>query len=84
MIPRNFSERFLTGCTSQKADCLIKTTERLIKDPGAFTWPLEDPLACVAIAWLELVALRWADVVSEKYGLDDEDEPEPADWWKES
>jgi hypothetical protein len=55
----------------------------LIDDPEAFAWLFEDPLLCVAIAFMQEHAFRWADKVREKYGLDEEeDEPDPADWWK--
>jgi hypothetical protein len=55
---------------------------RLIDDPESFAWPSHDPLLCIAIGFLVAHALRWADKV--QYGLDEdqEDEDEPADWWK--
>ena len=43
--------------------------ERLIEDPDSFTWPLEDPLMCVALAFLLKHAYRCAHKVHEKYGL---------------
>jgi hypothetical protein len=56
---------------------------RFMDDPEAFAWPIEDPLLCIAIGFLLAHALRWSDKVHEQCGLDDdEDEDEPADWWK--
>jgi hypothetical protein len=54
---------------------------QLIEDPESFTWPTDDPLLCVMIAFLREFTFRWADKVCEKRGLDDDDD-EPADWWK--
>ena len=53
---------------------------RFIDNPEAFAWPSHDPLLCIAIGFLVVHALRWADKVHEQYGLEDE----PADWWKKS
>lgn len=34
---------------------------RLMEDPESFDWPLEDPLLCVAIAFMRKLANRWAN-----------------------
>jgi hypothetical protein len=53
--------------------------ERLMEDPDSFAWPLEDPLLCVALAFMLKHAYRCAHNLHEKHDLSD-DEDEPADW----
>ena len=55
--------------------------ERLMKDPDSFTWPLEDPLLCVALGFMLKHAFRCADKVYEKHDFRG-DQVEQADWWK--
>jgi hypothetical protein len=54
-----------------------------MEDPDLFEWPLEDPLLCVAIAFMRKYADRWTDKVRERLSLTDDDD-EPTDWWKGS
>jgi hypothetical protein len=54
-----------------------------MEDPELFEWPLEDPLLCVAIAFMRKYANRWTDKVRERLSLTDDDD-EPTDWWKGS
>lgn len=54
-----------------------------MEDPDLFEWPLEDPLLCVAIAFIRKCADRWTDKVRERLSLTDDDD-EPTDWWKGS
>jgi hypothetical protein len=54
---------------------------RLMEDPDSFTWPLEDPLMCVALAFMLKQAYRCAHNLQEKHALGD-GEDERADWWK--
>jgi hypothetical protein len=54
-----------------------------MEDPDLFEWPLEDPLLCVAIAFMRKYANRWTDKVRERLSLTD-DNDEPTDWWKGS
>ena len=54
---------------------------RLMDHPDSFDWPLENPILCVAIAFMRKLTDRWVDKVQGKYGLSDE-ELDPADWWK--
>jgi hypothetical protein len=54
---------------------------RLMHHPDSFQWPLEDPILCVAIAFMRKLTNRCAVKVQEKFGLTD-DELDPADWWK--
>ena len=54
---------------------------RLMQHPDAFEWPLQDPILCVAIAFMRKLTDRWVDKVHEKFGHT-YDEFDPADWWK--
>jgi hypothetical protein len=65
-----------------RIDQLVEACCRMMDDPDSFDWPIKDPLLCVAIAFLQKHAYRWADKVHQKYGLDDIEEADPADWWK--
>jgi hypothetical protein len=67
----------LTGRTDRLGDACAQ----LIDTPESFTWPIEDPLLCVLIAFMREHAFRWALKVCEKYSLGD-DPGEPADRWK--
>jgi hypothetical protein len=67
----------LTGQT----DLLEDACAELLEHPESFTWPVEDPLLCVLIAFTREHAFRWALKMCEKYSLGDE-EGEPADRWK--
>jgi hypothetical protein len=58
--------------------------ERLMEDPDSFAWPLEDPLLCVALAFMLKHACRCAEKVHEKHGFDNDKQNEAADWWKTS
>jgi hypothetical protein len=60
---------------------LAELLAHLIEDPASFEWPVQDPLLCVLIAYLQKATQRWARKVHEKYLLGDE-EDDPADWWK--
>jgi hypothetical protein len=42
---------------------------RLMKDPGCFEWPIEDPPHCVAIGIFREHANRFAAKTQEKFGL---------------
>jgi hypothetical protein len=64
-----------------KIDLLCDLGAQLIDTPELFTWPIEDPLLCVLIAFMREHAFRWALKMCEKYSLGDH-VPEPADWWK--
>jgi hypothetical protein len=64
-----------------RIDLFCDAGAQLIDTPETFTWPIEDPLLCVLIAFMREHAFRWALKVCEKYSLGDH-APEPADWWK--
>ncbi len=64
-----------------RLDILGEDVCRLMQHPDSFDWPLENPILCVAIAFMRQLTDRWADKVHEKCGLSS-DEFEPADWWK--
>jgi hypothetical protein len=53
----------LTGRT----DLLGDACAQLIDTPESFTWPIEDPLLCVLIAFMREHAFRWAQKVCVKY-----------------
>jgi hypothetical protein len=42
---------------------------RLMKDPGGFEWPIEDPLHCLAIGIFREHANRFAAKTQERFGL---------------
>jgi hypothetical protein len=64
-------------------DEFTEAGERLMEDPDSFAWPLEDPLLCVALAFMLKHACRCAHKVYEKHGFsDDELKDERADRWK--
>jgi len=52
-----------------------------MQHPDAFEWPLQDPILCVAIAFMRKLTDRWVNKVHEKFGHT-YDEFDPADWWK--
>jgi hypothetical protein len=58
--------------------------ERLMEDPDSFAWPLEDPLLCVALAFMLKHACRCAQKVHEKHDFGNDKQYEAADWWKTS
>jgi hypothetical protein len=64
-----------------RMDLIGEEVNRLMRNPAAFDWPLEDPILCVTIAFMRKLTNRWTDKVHEKLGLTD-DEFDPADWWK--
>jgi hypothetical protein len=58
----------LTGRT----DLLSDACAQLIDTPESFTWPIEDPLLCVLIAFMREHAFRWAHKVCVKYWTPDD------------
>jgi hypothetical protein len=64
--------------TKGRVEEVIETMQRYMADPGSFEWQIEDPLLCVAIAFMRSTTIWWAKKINEEYGDDDE----PADWWK--
>jgi hypothetical protein len=66
---------------AHQLDEFSEAGERLMKDPDSFTWPLEDPLLCVALGFMLKHACRCADKVYEKHDFRG-DRVEQADWWK--
>src|ERR1700730_6428361 len=58
--------------------------EPLMEDPDSFAWPLEDPLLCVALAFMLKDACRCAEKVHEKHDCGNDKQNEAADWWKTS
>ena len=66
-----------------RMDLVGEEVNRLMRDPSAFDWPLEDPILCVTIAFMRKLTDRWTDKVHEQLGLTNE-QFDPADWWKAS
>lgn len=56
-----------------QSEIFSEAGERLMKDPDSFTWPVEDPLLCVALAFMLKHASRCAEKVHEKYDLDNDE-----------
>jgi hypothetical protein len=50
-----------------RTDLLGEAWAQLIDTPESFTWPIEDPLLCVLIAFMREHAFRWAHKVCEKH-----------------
>ena len=50
-----------------KSEKFSEAGERLMQDPDSFAWPLEDPLLCVALAFMLKHACRCAEKVHEKH-----------------
>ena len=67
-----------------KSEKFSEAGERLMQDPDSFAWPLEDPLLCVALAFMLKHACRCAEKVHEKHGFGNDKQSEVADWWKTS
>jgi hypothetical protein len=67
-----------TTALTGRTDLLGDACAQLIDTPKSFTWPIEDPLLCVLIAFMREHAFRWALKVCEKYSLG-HDAGEPAD-----
>jgi hypothetical protein len=65
-------------------DEFTEAGERLMEDPDSFAWPLEDPLLCVALAFMLKHACRCAEKVHEKHDFGDDKQNEAVDWWKTS
>jgi len=59
----------------ERVDEVVKTTYRLRKDPDSFEWPIEEPLLCVAIAFMRECMEWWLNKINEE-----DSEDEPTDW----
>jgi hypothetical protein len=55
-----------------RTDLLGEAWAQLIDTPESFTWPIEDPLLCVLIAFMREHAFRWAHKVCVKYWTPDD------------
>jgi hypothetical protein len=60
-----------TVALTARTDLWCDACSQLIDTPESFTWPIEDPLLCVLIAFMREHAFRWALKVCEKYSLGD-------------
>ena len=56
-----------TEALVDRTDLLSDACAQLIDTPESFTWPIEDPLLCVLIAFMREHAFRWAHKVCVKY-----------------
>ena len=63
-----------------QADIFCEAAERLMQDPDSFAWPLQDPLLCVALAFMLKHACRCAEKVYEKHDFGNDKQNEAADW----
>jgi hypothetical protein len=65
-------------------DAFSEAIFRLMQDPDSFHWPLENPLMCVALAFMQKTSNRWSDKKNEKFDVTNgvADHLDPADWWK--
>jgi hypothetical protein len=64
-----------------------KAINRLVNDPESFCWPIDDPLLCLALAFMREVIDQWTNKDDLKYPPLYEaefDRSDPADWWKMS
>ena len=52
-----------------QSDIFCEAAERLMHDPDSFAWPLQDPLLCVALAFMLKHACRCAEKVHEEHDL---------------
>jgi hypothetical protein len=69
--------------TKERFEEVIETMQRYMADPDSFKWPVEDPLLCVAIAFMRSTVSWWAKKINEESGNDEnEDDKDQADWWK--
>ena len=53
----------------RQLDEFTEAGERLMEDPDSFAWPLEDPLLCVALAFMLKHACRCAEKVHEIHNV---------------
>jgi hypothetical protein len=60
---------------------VVEMMNQYLEDPDSFEWPLPDPLLCVCIAFMRTCVNWLTEKINREYG-DDDDEDEPADWWK--
>jgi hypothetical protein len=66
----------------ERVDEVVKSTHRLRKDPGSFEWPIEDPLLCVAIAFIRESMDWWLNKINEEDSDEDSSDDDQADDWK--
>ena len=59
-----------------RVEQLSRELIRLIKDPGCFEWPIEDPFHCLAIGIFREHANRFAAKTQVKFGLTHDDDEE--------
>jgi hypothetical protein len=52
-----------------------------VDDPALLDWPLDDPLMCMAIAFMRQLAIQYVKKWREKDEINDGNES--GDWWKE-
>jgi hypothetical protein len=67
--------------TEGREEEVVEIMGRSLKDPPSFEWPIDDPLLCISIAYMRMCASWIAKKINQEYA-DNEDNEEPADWWK--
>jgi len=65
--------------TNGRTEEVVEIVNQFLKDPDSFEWPIEDPLLCVSVAFMRACASWLISKINREY---DDDEDEPADWWK--
>jgi hypothetical protein len=71
-VTRDMLLYLATEALVNRTDLLGDAYAQLIDTPESFTWPIEDPLLCVLIAFMREHAFRWAHKVCVKYWTPDD------------
>jgi hypothetical protein len=80
-IPRNKLIMAAIKSTTERTEEVVEIMDRYFNDPDSFEWPVEDPLLCVLVAFMRAHADWLTKKINQEYG-EDEEEDEPANWWK--
>lgn len=82
-IDRNHLIPLAMKSTRDRTEEVVELMNQLLKDPDSFEWP-DDPLLCVALAFMRSSASWITRKINEEYGVDGEDDEDDdqADWWK--
>jgi hypothetical protein len=86
-IDRNHLIPLAMKYTQGRTEEVVELMNRLLKDPEAFEWPIDDPLLCVALAFMRSSSSWITRKINEEYGEEgdgEEDDDNQADYWKES
>ncbi len=81
-IDRNKMISMAIQSAKSRPEQAVKIMSRYLEDPRSFEWPIEDPILCVAIAFMQTCTTWITKKINQEYG-DVGDYDDPADWWKE-